>query len=359
MAWFDLDAELWRTPSSSGAQKIRSTMDVYDFEFDFRLDIIAVATEHLVDPSIEPLVVPVKISECKDCPWWSWCGPELHAGSGDVSLVPHIGWREWRIHHNHKVTNRAELAALDHRTAVLVAVDVDLRPLMASLDSSPDDIPVAEVIGKRKKAQINHLAESGINVLGDARSLCRHTATYSDRPMKGLPDQIDRARAALGDAPVYRRRGVEAVFVDRADVEVDIDSEFMEDGAYLWGAWVTSRKDEFFHPSGYQEFCTWEALTPESEAILFEEFWGWLTALRDKVKSAGLSFCAYCFHETAENTQMRRVTADSDLKDEVNDFIDSREWVDLRRVFDSQLITGSSTGLKRVAPLSEIHMGCR
>ena len=345
VTWYDLDA-------SPGAQERRSVMQVYDAEFQFRLQVLAAAAGHLANPDHPLLVEPARIGECPECPWWSWCGPRLQAGPGDVSLLPRVGWRARRVHRDHGVTNRAELAALDHRTATLVAAGVDLRPITAALGTRPDDTPITAVLGARKRAQLARLTAAGIQTLQDARALGKETAAYSDRPMRDLPEQIDLARAALGGRPAYRRRGVSRVGVPRGDVEVDIDLENVEDGVYLWGTLVTIRSPGWTGgAAGYRAFCRWAPITAEVEAGLFAEFWAWLAGLRQAAAAAGRTFRAYCYNAAAEGGALRRLAATVGLTDEVAAFISSAQWVDLLRVFDTQLITGSGTGLKAVAGL--------
>ena len=356
VVWYDLDRAAWRTPSSTGKTKLRTTMERYDFEFDFRLDILAVAARHRADPAVHPLVVPVRCTECPNCPWDAHCRSLLEAGAGDVSLLPRIGWTQWKVHRDHGVTDRAALAALDWRTARVVATGMDLAGLRAVAAGRPPDASLLDLaVAWRRGRDLERLQEMAIATVGDLLALDEATAGYSGSELASLPEQIDLARAALGDQPVYRRRGVPAAAVPRADIEVDVDMENSEVGVYLWGNLLTDRTHSGAPRSEYVPFVTWEQLTPDGEAANSLSFWRWLMAVRARAREQGLTFRAYCYNAGAENQYLRRLGLSAGLAGEIADFIASGEWVDLLRVWDAQLITGRGSGLKTVAPLVGFH----
>ena len=215
--------------------------------------------------------------------------------------------------------------------------------------AAPDG-ELADLVGGKA---LSLLACEGIATPDDLQALCARTASYSDVGLGALPTHIDLARAALGPAPAYRRRGVAAVIAPRADVEVNIDMENTELGCYMWGSYVSDRSNTGFAKTGYRAFVTWEPLTLDSEAENSLRFWRWLMQIRQACHDAGMTFAAYCYNAAAENTYLRRlVIAEESVAEEIDAFIRSAEWVNMLREWDAQLITGGSSSLKTTAPLT-------
>jgi predicted RecB family nuclease len=350
IVWYDLDAPLWQTPSSTGKQKKRSTMEVYDFEFDFRLDVIAQTQQHMEDASVPLPVVPAHKTECSSCPWHDYCLLQLEEGSGDVSLIPHVGWTQRKIHLDRGVADRAAVASLDMTTAQLLAKGVDVTDLLEQAKDAPSTEAVAKLprMGRRK-TQLANLESAGFLTVEDLQQLSPLVAGYPVG-FSSLPEQIDRARAALGPEAAYRRRGLPSIPVVRADVEVDIDMENVEEGVYLWGTLVT-RPGEQSKPE-YLPFSTWDPLTPEVLTSNFLEFWNWLMQLQTSTEDSGKTLKAYCYSAQAENGQLRTLAREAGILDQVDVFINSEAWVDMLKVFDDSVITGAGSGLKTVAKLA-------
>ena len=127
-----------------------------------------------------------------------------------MSLLPRIGWTQWKVHRDHGVNNRAQLAALDVRTAELVGQGVDVARLLEATEDLPPTIELGSFdegfVGAR---ELRTLDDAGFVTVGDLARLCRRTASYSGSGLKSLPAQIDLSRAALGPEAVYSRRGIE------------------------------------------------------------------------------------------------------------------------------------------------------
>jgi predicted RecB family nuclease len=207
---------------------------------------------------------------------------------------------------------------------------------------------------------VARFAEIGVHTIADLGRLDQLTASYSGEPCGHLPSVIDHARAATAGRP-FLARGLSKPAVPRADVEVDVDMENVEEGVYLWGTLVSGSSqvlDRIGLRPGYQPFYDMDRpMDPESQAWVFSRFWRWLTDVRAACDAAGLTFAAYCY-TSAEHQKMLQIVdaAPSHVhlpdRREIDELVRSPHWVDVYDVVRTSLVVGHGLGLKRIAPLA-------
>ena len=201
VVWYDLELPTWH-PSGyiqdSPPQEL-STMEVYDVEFDHRLSVIDASLIHLSDPSSPLLAEPISVPECGGCPWQDWCFERMEV-SGDVSLLPGMTIEKRFNCLARGVATLQELASLDSRTARLIAAGVDLQHLTDKAQLADPQTPVTDLLASRPK-QAERLVAEHICAVADVACIDPLTATFSDAGIGDLPQQIDNARARIGQYP--------------------------------------------------------------------------------------------------------------------------------------------------------------
>ena len=243
VVWYDLDEAWLDSPEHvpTAPPGPLSAMARYDLEFALRLDVVGAAEAHVDDESATLLAEPIVCTQCELCRWREWCGDRLDEVA-DLSLLSGVDVTRRRRFKALGIDDLHALAALDWTTAELVRRQVDLPDLRAKAGALPAATPLCDVIAKRTK-QLDDLAALGFTTVGDLAALDGRTLDVAAAAgASGLATLIDLARARVGPAAAYRRRGIERLDVPRGDVEVDVDMESTNDGCYLWGALVVDRR---------------------------------------------------------------------------------------------------------------------
>ncbi|HWD55688.1 MAG TPA: TM0106 family RecB-like putative nuclease [Acidimicrobiales bacterium] len=351
VVWYDLDAQTLDPPEHVPAAPAGpvSAMERYELEFAHRLGVVQAAEAHVDDETAPLLAEPIVCAQCDMCRWRDWCGERLEEAA-DLSLISGVAVARRQLYKAHGIDDLVGLAALDWTTAELVRRGVDVAGLTAQVRDLPATTPLDGVIPKRKK-QLDDLAALGFVTVGDLAVLDPGTLELCAAGASNLATHIELARARVGPSPAYRQRAGAAIGVLRGDIEVDLDMESTNDGCYLWGALVNDRRAGA-SAARYVAFATWDPDLEAGELAAFETFWSWFSDLRDRARSEGASFRAYCYSKSAEQGQMARVADRLGRRDEVDAFWASDEWVDLLEVVRAQLVTGRSMGLKETAPLA-------
>lgn len=298
--WFEL----------AGKSYPRFNLSTYDDLYQERFNVLVAHDEWASSKGPFP-TSPYWHRDCPECPYNEHCEDQLEQRD-DVSLVRFTSFDQQLLLREQGVDTRARLARLNPDLA-------------------------------------RHARNKTINLLGpyEAEELLGRT-------IDKLDDLIYRARAHERGSSL-RLVDAERMGCVAADVEVDVDMESYEDATYLWGAHVTVNHPTNGVAAGYRAFVEWGALSHETEAAIFKDFWTWLKGLRDACHEQGRTFVAYCFWAQAEDGAMNRaVNPPLDGGPTPHDLAafrrsDPAQWIDLHELAKRQIQTEGPLGLKLLA----------
>lgn len=342
--WLDLETRnipaVWDR-SVGGKQ---SLLERYDKEFEFRLDAID------AEDSGNPIVEPVWVHECGDCPWRKHCLP-IVKDRQCVSTLQGVGYQAWRTYRRMGVGTVEDLAGVDWHSGAVADEWPSNHPL-----------PLADLVGD-PEAHIENVLDSSAGKLlhrhgfAEAVSFERFDQRVLERvgwPTGRLASHIDEAIART-HAPTSAclRRGLTSLHVPSFDIEVDIDMESGLSGlAYLWGTYTPTT-------GRATADADWTVHSGLAAARVFTTFWQRLTTMRQLAADAGQSIGFYCWHDEAEKAALRsgareasRLLGVHSAPDNVESFLDAGILVDLCAIARNDLVTGGSKGLKAIAPLA-------
>jgi len=296
--WFDLASDNYP----------RFNLAAYDQLYAQRLAVLNAHDAWLGEQGDFP-TSPYWHRECLECPYSAHCEEQLESVD-DVSLTRFTSLEQQLMLREHGISTRVELARLD-----------PLRAHMA-----------------RNKVVTPHVDFEREDHLG--------------RHIERLDDLIYRARAHVRGSSL---RTVDAndVGCPTADVEIDVDMESYGEATYLWGAFVTLNTALDGVDPGYRAFVEWGELDARAEAVIFADFWSWLSDLRARCDAQGRTLAAYCFWAQAEDGAMNRAVAapldGGPTKADLQAFRRPSQWIDLHEIAKGQLQTEGPLGLKQLA----------
>ena len=329
ITWLDLEAAMWRTYSRSDAsgRALRTALERYDHEFAFRLDIADVAvqrTGHAQDP--EPLVDPIWVSECSQCPWQDYCAQEL--GPDNASLaVGRLSARQWNALAQLGISTVDELASLD--ADHIANFDADLAVTEVGSAGSVEEVSAATT---------DAMVRAYLPQFADPKSAQRSLAkAVRSAQMLIAGEHLSRSNAAPVD-------------ILRADIELHLDIESDRSSrVYLWGVYLVDNTAATKH---YEHISRWAPMDDRSEAELALQFWRYLISVIQRATTEGVTLRVYHYAKPEPNALMKLAKqahiADSPTRDEVEGVI-ADYFVDLFTTVKSNFYGRRSLGLKDVA----------